>query len=104
MPKKKKLQLANLKVTSFVTAEESRQLRGMTAAQTNCKVEECLSLIGHPICNPDPGTGTCNTCNTCVTCVNSCNGTCNGSCPVYLCLPTRDIYCPSDPTQKICMD
>lgn len=80
MPNKKKLKLANLTVTSFITSEESNNVKGRDAsAETNCIAETCI----YP-CTGEPLTITCpprtNTCNTrCGTCFTNC-GTCE-SCP-----------------------
>lgn len=85
---KKKLKLADLKVASFITSEESRNVKGMTVARTDCFDTVCLSQIDLNLCPAtDPQTEGCTatcqsncTCATCRTCAYSCDGTCNTPC------------------------
>lgn len=87
MPKKKKLKLENLKVTSFITDEESRNIKGMTYLNTNCADTDCASVQPIHLCEQPieptqgctPGSGaTCDTCVSCVTCYSAC--TCGAPC------------------------
>jgi hypothetical protein len=44
MPKQKRLKLESLKVTSFLTSEEARNIKGMTDPDTNCADTDCGSI------------------------------------------------------------
>ncbi len=79
MPKKKKLQLKELKVASFVTelGNKAQKVRGGESAETNCD----------PSCETNSCVVTCPTCYTCTchTCYCPTNGctnqeSCEGEC------------------------
>ncbi len=72
MVKKKKLRLENLKVTSFITSEETKNVRGMlnvlTVAATNCVGNTCIFPCTDnctETCYCPELTGTCNSCESC---------------------------------------
>ncbi|MCP5047457.1 MAG: hypothetical protein GY940_09820 [bacterium] len=92
MPKKKKLQLKDLKVDSFITSDDSRQLNG------GFKVDDADTKgtgLSPCICNPTrdcngetvgTGLGMC-ICNPTRDCVGDTDGTGLGMC---ICNATRD--------------
>lgn len=83
MPTKKKLKLENLKVTSFLTSEESKKVKGQIVPVTKtCPNSLIPDTVDTQTCNTDCGScGTCATdCGTCETCGASCNGTCGEPC------------------------
>ena len=74
MMKRKKLKLENLKVISFLTSEESRNVRGMTELNTNCVDTDCQSI--NPMNDCWDTALDCDPTNSCVTCNNTCANTC----------------------------
>lgn len=81
MPKKRKLRLSDLKVSSFITSQESKNVKGMTMLNTDCMDTDCNSVNHMNDCPCPPETDLCPFVPTmaasCRTCNYSCNGTCN---------------------------
>jgi hypothetical protein len=94
MPKKKKLKLGTLEVSSFITAEESRNIKGMTYFMTDCADTDCESVEPNNLCAVI-GTMYCDTPN-CETNNYSCNGTCNSCVSCLTCDSCPQCVIPSD--------
>lgn len=80
MPKQKKLRLSDLKVSSFITSQESKNVKGMTMLATNCADTDCASVYVYHLCEApiEPTQVGCPVKVTRnVTCPASCYGSCN---------------------------
>src|SRR5881394_3338878 len=98
--KKLRLNLNDLKVSSFVTTPETTEDgRGTVFARTtfptgcpnNCSAAECTQVTA------------CPTCFTCATCGgDTCGDTCNGTCLDQSCTCSLYPNCPTDAYHEQC--